>query len=238
MNFLNKIDNTSVVQKVIDLLTEAMISGDIKPGDQIPTENELSENLGVSRNTVREAVKILVAFGVLEIRRAEGTFVCSGLSESIINPLLYSIILNQGDSYEYIKEFRKMIETGIVKLSIEKRTEEDLNLLKVKYQNLIDLINTDHPDIEKVVSFDDDFHSVIAVSAHNPLLITIDRLVRKLTLEKRRETTEFLLANNREYFIEAHKKIYLAILNKQSENIDSLIPTHYFIDSNNPHLFF
>ena len=72
--YLKKINRSSVVQRVIDRLTQAMLSGELKPGDKIPTEMELSEQLGVALNSIREAIKILVYIGVLEIKRAEGTF--------------------------------------------------------------------------------------------------------------------------------------------------------------------
>ena len=58
--------NNNAVQQIIDAFTEQLIGGQIKPGDQIPTEVELAERFGVARNTVREAVKILVAMGVLD----------------------------------------------------------------------------------------------------------------------------------------------------------------------------
>ena len=66
--YLKKINRSSVVQRVIDRLTEAIVSGELKPGDRIPTEMELAEQMGVARNSIREAVKILVYIGVLEIR--------------------------------------------------------------------------------------------------------------------------------------------------------------------------
>ena len=78
-----KIKNKSVVQTVVDSITKAIIAGDLKPGDKIPTEMELAESFGVGRNSIREAIKILVYYGVLEIRRAEGTFVCDGFNKSL-----------------------------------------------------------------------------------------------------------------------------------------------------------
>ena len=65
----------SISEIIIQRITDALIRGELKPGDQIPIEVEFSEKLKVSRNAVREAVKGLVAFGVLEIKRLEGTFV-------------------------------------------------------------------------------------------------------------------------------------------------------------------
>ena len=75
-------------RQVINALTDAMINRELRPGDKIPTEGEMAENMGVGRNSIREAIKILVYLGVLEIRRAEGTFVCEGFSESMIDPMI------------------------------------------------------------------------------------------------------------------------------------------------------
>ena len=80
----------------------------------------------MARNSVREAIKILVFLGVLEIRRPEGTFVCNGFSESMINPMIYGIILNQGDSYDSLMELREMTEAGVLRLAMEKQTKEDM----------------------------------------------------------------------------------------------------------------
>ena len=77
---LKKINNKSMVQQVIDRLTQAILDKQLRPGDKIPTETELAESLGIGRSTVREAIKILVYIGVLEIKRAEGTYVCEGFS--------------------------------------------------------------------------------------------------------------------------------------------------------------
>lgn len=123
--YLKKINRSSVVQRVIDRLTEAMLSGELKPGDKIPTEMELSEQLGVARNSIREAIKILVYIGVLEIKRADGTFVCNGFSESLIDPMIYGIILNQQNSQD-LNELRAMVETGVMRLAVEKSSEEEI----------------------------------------------------------------------------------------------------------------
>ena len=68
------IRNTSVVDSVKDWITDQMIKGNLRPGSKLPTEAELSQRLGVGRNSVREAIKQMEAYGVLYIKRAEGTF--------------------------------------------------------------------------------------------------------------------------------------------------------------------
>ena len=132
ISYLKKLNNESVVQRVINCLTDAMINKELRPGDKIPTELELSETLGVGRNSIREAIKILVYLGVLEIRRAEGTFVCEGFTESMIDPMIYGIILDKTDSYDNLMELREMMEAGVVRLAMAKYTEEDMQNLEEK----------------------------------------------------------------------------------------------------------
>jgi DNA-binding FadR family transcriptional regulator len=85
-----------VVQRIVDSITGAIVEGRLRPGAQIPTEMELSESMGVGRNSVREAIKILEAMGVLDIRRAEGTFVVQGFQNRMLDPLVYGLILEGG----------------------------------------------------------------------------------------------------------------------------------------------
>ena len=126
---VQKISNNAV-QQIIDTLTLRLLEGEIGPGDQIPTEVELAERFGVARNTVREAIKILVAMGVLEIRRPVGTFVCRGFSEPMISPLLYGIILGRGDSYDELMDLREIMETGTMLTVIRNATDEEIASLK------------------------------------------------------------------------------------------------------------
>lgn len=230
-DYIKSISSSSISQRVIDQLTKAMISGQLKPGDKIPTEVELSESFGVARNSIREAIKILEAFGIVEIRRAEGTFIRNGLSQSMINPLLYGIILNKGDSYEILKEFRKYIEFAIIKLCIKKYTKEDLKRITTAYENLVSCATVHLPDLQTVVEADDEFHQVIAESTHNPLMETINSLVRTLTAAKRFETNAQVLKYNSEYFITSHKMIYTAIAQRDDSHLERIIPDKYFVDN-------
>ena len=107
--YVKNLKKESVVQSVINCLTDAMRNKQLKPGDRIPPEPELAASMGVARSSVREAIKILTYLGVLESKRSEGTFVCSGFQESMIDPMIYGMILNQ-DSFDNLMELREMVE--------------------------------------------------------------------------------------------------------------------------------
>ena len=133
--YVKNLKKGSVVQSVINCLTDAMRNKELKPGDRIPPEPELAASMGVARSSVREAIKILSYLGVLESKRSEGTFVCSGFQESMIDPMIYGIILNQ-DSFDNLMELREMVETGIMRLASQKYDEEDGHALEVMLEQM------------------------------------------------------------------------------------------------------
>ncbi len=210
---MRPIGQQSVVWSVIDQLTEAMIRGDLKPGDKIPTEAELVEKLCVSRNTVREAIKTLVAFGVLEIRRADGTYVCQGISKQMLNPLVYGIIFTQTDSYRQLKEFRQMLEVACLFLAIRYKTPEKLEKLREHYEKLLELFDRHHSSLKEVMDADMAFHLEIAHMADNEMLVEVTNLLMTLTASKRTEVTKYLLENDVPYLRSNHKAYYEAVVN-------------------------
>ena len=114
-SLLKPMRNKSIVDRIIGRISDTIMSGELKPGDKIPTELELSESLGVGRNSVREAVKSLVAMGVLNIRRSEGTFVAEGFSMRMLEPMAYGLVLEGGNS-SAVLELRYVVDTGIVQM--------------------------------------------------------------------------------------------------------------------------
>lgn len=230
-NFLRPIDNTSVVQQVIDRLTYAMIYKELRPGDKLPTEMELAASFGVGRNSIREAIKILVSFGVLDIRRPEGTFVASGFSDKMINPLLYGIILDQSDSIDSLKELREWVDLGILELAMEKAAPEDIFQLEEQLQRLLKAIDGD--DVEKVFRADDDFHEAISTAAHNSLLAQIAKLVRTLTSEMRMNTTRNMLTLGKgDELKKAHENLFNIIKHKNDDSARKLLVEGYFYKYN------
>lgn len=228
--YLKKINRSSVVQRVIDCLTEAMLSGELKPGDKIPTEMELSEQLGVARNSIREAIKILVYIGVLEIKRADGTFVCNGFSESLIDPMIYGIILNQENSSD-LNELRAMVETGVMRLAVLKSTEEEIQQLYERMMTLKETIMTEHPDSEKVFEADNAFHDMITEMGHNEMVSKINAITRVLTYSMRYDSVKGMLESGRgEELYLAHERVYQLIADRQLEGLHESVEGTYFLN--------
>lgn len=226
-----KINNESVVQQIINSLTDAMMSRKLRPGDRIPTESELAEELGVGRNSVREAIKILVYLGVLEIRRAQGTFVCEGFSESMIDPMIYGIILDKEDSYEDLIELRELMEVGVMQLAMKKLSQEKVDGLEKRLNCMREEVKKGPENVEAVFLADNAFHDEISDMGENPLVGKINQVVRVLTHAMRFQTVRNLLeAGQEQEFLEAHEKLFQMMKEKDMEHMNEAVRKTYFTD--------
>lgn len=229
---LKKIKSDSVVQQIIDSLVEAMKNRELRPGDKIPTEMEMAEKMGVGRNSVREAIKILVYLGVLEIRRAEGTFVCEGFSESMIDPMIYSIILDKSDSYEYLMDLREIMEVGVMRLAMRHAESSEHKELRAQLSRMKVEIDQGPDNINRIFEADNEFHDIITRMGHNPLVVKIDNVVRTLTYGLRYDTVSNMIISGRgEELYTAHEKLCQMLEEKNFENLNNLVRLTYFEDA-------
>ena len=228
---LKRIKSESVVQQIIDSLVEAMIRKELRPGDQIPTEMELAESLGVGRNSVREAIKILVYFGVLEIRRAEGTYVCEGFTETMIDPIIYGIILDKAGSYEYLMELREIMEAGVMKLAMANAEEDEIRKLRIQLERMRREIELGADNVDRVFHEDNEFHSIITAMGHNPLVQKIEAVVRTLTHSMRYETVRTMIESGKgQELYQAHAKLLQILENKDENNLNENVRNTYFVE--------
>ena len=226
---LKRIKSESVVQQIIDTLIGAMIRRELRPGDQIPTEMELAESLGVGRNSVREAIKILVYFGVLEIRRPEGTYVCDGFTETMIDPIIYGIILDKAGSYEYLMELREIMEAGVMKLAMKNAEPEEFESLRIQLDRMKREIEIGN--VDRIFHEDNEFHRIGTSMGHNPLVQKIEGVVMTLTHSMRYETVKTMIESGKgQESYEAHEKLYKMLANKDEEQLNENVRNTYFVD--------
>ena len=169
-------DKKTIVQKVVGEFRNALVAKALRPGDKVPTEIELARKFFVSRNMVREAIKMLVALGVVEIRRGEGTYVAKSISTPVVDPLIFNLLLSGGVPEELL-ELREMLEIGILEIVLKSVTEEDIH----KMERAIGLLEEDYrkgeTDREVLSKHDLDFHYAFAGATHNPLIMKIGRTI-------------------------------------------------------------
>jgi len=205
-DYLAQVKVKSAVQIVVDRITQGIIDGQLVPGQRIPTETELSESFGVGRNTVREAVRTLVAYGVLEIRRPDGTFVCDSFQPQGINPLLYNLILNKEDSYDELIGLRDVIETGTMLQLMQRGLDEEQKAeLKTLVEDIERAVSARPVSVDSIVAADFAFHDALARATGNRLIVSMNDMVSKLSYGSRvKVIEERMRQDNGQYLVDTH----------------------------------
>lgn len=164
------ISQISIVDQVIDIIINSIIKGEYKTGDKLPSEQELIRDLQVSRNSLREAMKILATMGIVEIKRGNGTYICSQLQPSMFDRVVYSMIYNVSSSDELL-ELREILDEATVKLAMEKITPIEIEKLQ---RNIDDMRKAvEKHDIVSMEKYDIDFHLTLIESCRNVFFIRI-----------------------------------------------------------------
>lgn len=222
------LQNRSVVGSVIDIITAAIINGELKPGDKLPTEMELSKNLGVARNSVREAIKILEAYGVVYIKRADGTFVCDTYNGKMLDPMLYGIIL-QKDSWQDFIKLRTVMDIGTLYVVLHQdNSREKLQKLKSLIEKMKEICSEQNSSVDAIMEADEKFHKTIAEIADNEQLVNITDYITRITIPSRKRTIEKILNKNEsDNFIELHNQLLKVIEEKQFDQIEKAVLDHY-----------
>ena len=184
-DYKGKIKNGTIVKNVMHAFKEMLLSGELQPGSRLPSENELVELFGVGKSSIREVIKMLDAVGVIESIQGRGTFICSAPKEDTLNPLIFQMILNQGNKQELL-QFRQIYETAYTFLAIDTMTEEDRQTISEVLYPLED----DDQNLDQVTpQHDADFHRAVLQSTHNPYIIRTGEILIDLFEESLKNAT-------------------------------------------------
>ena len=126
IGMLNPVKSTKIYEAVMEQIKVNVKTGELKKGDKLPSERELSEKLQVSRTSVREALKSLSILGLIESKHGEGNFIKKDFEDSLLEPLSI-IFLLLGNGNEEILEFRKIVEPECAAIAAQKISKEELD---------------------------------------------------------------------------------------------------------------
>ena len=162
-------------QKVSSVVAEQIITaikdGTYLVGSKLPSENELAEQMGVSRPTVREALSALTAVGLIESRPGSGNYIRNGtvLIDSIGKEAIF-VLENEASCVE-IMEARRLFEPPVAGLAAQKRTPEDVERLRLAYKELSQLAK--QGDFDPYFDADKEFHLAVINAARNSLIANV-----------------------------------------------------------------
>lgn len=220
MDFGQPINRESVVNIVVNKIKEKLLLGELKPGDRLPSENELSEKFGVGRPSIREAIKMLKALGVVEIRHGDGTYIANCINADAISPLIFSLILQPGRGKDLL-ELRHIFEVGYTRLAVERLDEEDIVNIENALKKHEDAVASGR--VEELGEREMEFHLSILNATKNPLVIRIGVTILEL-LEPSIERTSRTFS---ERAIEDHRRIFEAIKERDIARVEEVIRKSY-----------
>jgi len=160
--------SSTAVEQIIKAIKNMIIEQGLHIGDKIPNEFDLSTMFGKSRGVVREAVKILDAYGVLEVRRGDGTYVRGSASNGLFDAQFFRIIA-MGTRLPDLIQLRHILETGIIHAAIDQITDQNVQELRETEKRLQKAVD-EKASIEQIVAADLCFHTFLVEITGNEVL--------------------------------------------------------------------
>jgi GntR family transcriptional repressor for pyruvate dehydrogenase complex len=158
----------SVTEDAIAQIKAMIVSGELAPGDRLPREPDLAARLGLSRNSLREAIRALSWIRVLDVRQGDGTYVTSLDSEVLVEAMSFVVDLHHDRDVMHVLEARCALEAAVCALAARRITELELDELR----RLIEAA-AGCATVEEFVDNDLDFHRRIAAASRNPVLASL-----------------------------------------------------------------
>ncbi len=201
----------AVTDAAIDKIKQMILSGELAPGSRLPKEADLAERLGLSRNSLREAVRALALINVLDVRQGDGTYVTSLEPRLLLDAMSFVVDFHQDDTVLQFFQVRRILEPAATAMAATRMSEAEVAELR----KILDALPVD-PSVEQLVANDLQFHQLIAEGSGNAVLCSLieslsgpttrARIWRGLTQENALEKTR-----------EQHGAICEAIATRQPE---------------------
>lgn len=208
--FKNPIDRNSVVSSIIEAIKVGLISGELKPGTFLPSETELTNQLGVGKSSVREAIKMLQAMGVVDVVRGQGTIIKTEPGKSFWEAVSFQMLL-AGQITDDLFQFRLMFEPAYTILAMNNYNDEDIKEIKQTINDLESAVKNN----ENTSIHDLNFHKAILNATHSPMTVAIGNTLMELI----RPAVETSMKTLPEVALKDHLAILNGLINKNEQQI-------------------
>jgi GntR family transcriptional regulator, transcriptional repressor for pyruvate dehydrogenase complex len=179
------IRRNAVAHEAIATIKRMIVRGELQAGQRLPAERELAVQLGVSRPSLREAIRALIALNILESRHGEGTYVSSLEPDLLTEPIDFVLQIDDG-GINALFEARRVLEAGIAALAAERATDLEL----AELEDFVKRGRRMLEDADAFIEHDVEFHERIRRAARSPVLGSMLGSVSTLSLESRRRTAQ------------------------------------------------
>lgn len=204
------IQSERLYEQIVQQIERRIVAGELKIGDQLPSERELAEQFAVSRTAVREAIKALREKGLVEILVGRGTFIANGTTDVVRHTLDLLMKFDTSKGFMKLVEVREILEPEIAALAATRITDEYI----LAMQEAMDKMEASIDDVEEFVEADLDFHLALAEATQNPIIPALLDPIIDLLREQRIQTTQIKgVAQHGQY---NHKIIIEAVKRRDS----------------------
>ncbi|EHR60277.1 FadR/GntR family transcriptional regulator [Saccharomonospora cyanea] len=155
----------SVTDSAIEAIKQMIVDGELRPGDRLPREADLAERLGLSRNSLREAVRALSLIHVLDVRQGDGTYVTSLEPALLMDAMGFVVDFHRDDTVLQFLEVRRILEPAATAMAALSMPQSEI----AELGTLLDSLGT-NPTVEELVANDLEFHHRIAAGSGNQVL--------------------------------------------------------------------
>jgi GntR family transcriptional regulator, transcriptional repressor for pyruvate dehydrogenase complex len=170
----------ALTDEAIEKIKAMIVSGTLRAGDRLPKEADLAADLGLSRSSLREAVKALSLVNILDVRRGDGTYVTSLEPPVLLEVLSFIVDFHRDTSVLEFLRVRRILEPAATAMAAERITPEDSDGLR----ELLDSLGP-APDAEELVANDLEFHRRIAACSGNSVLYSLLETLSRPTTRAR-----------------------------------------------------
>jgi len=215
---LARVKRATVKEQIVVQLRDQIVRRVWPPGSKIPSENELTRRLGVSRVSLREALQNLASLGLLESRQGGGTYVKEYSGEILFNPLFPMLALDKTDVLNVL-EYRRIVEKGTAALVAEKARTKEIEELEAAYRAMMRQKKNTHA----FARADLDFHLALARATGNPIVIKVNDIIRNiLSVSMDKIVLSLGVSDGLSY----HRRILDAIKAHDADLAESLMEEH------------
>ena len=210
----------ALTDEAIEKIKQMIISGQVRPGEKLPREADLAAELGLSRSSLREAVKALSLIHVLDVRQGDGTYTTSLAPSLLLEALSFIVDFHRDDSVLEFLEVRRILEPAATALAAVRMSSES----KRGLGEILDTVTVDSP-VDDFIATDLEFHRRIAVGAGNSVLAS---LADNMSLPTARARVWRAMTEPRalERTLAEHHAIYQAILSGDADLARSWATIH------------
>lgn len=211
-------------EHIVDQIQGLILDGTFQEGDKLPPERHITEQLGVSRSSLREALKALEVLGLIESRQGEGSYITNNIENSILKSISIAFRL-QGGTVNEILELRHILEIESAKIVCQRGTDEENQKLKDIAEKMYDA-----EDDNEQIRLDIEFHNTLIKNTNNILLQMIADSISGL-MELFIKNIREIYSNDKEhvktyYFVDQHMDVANAIIERDSDKAVKILSQH------------